>query len=150
MSDIIMDNWSINLCSKSKKQFDLAMEMAFETNCPGNKVEFYAITEDNRTMVLMWHDTHKEGDATWFIHKNGKSEKVKVKLRKLPYPMQVDVAIGFAWNWVMNKADQGKEPWSSDVWREKGYRIYTDYWGHALGCSYGVIAITGEHALIGK
>lgn len=145
-----MDNWSINLCSTSRKQFDLAIGMAFEANCPGKKVEYYAITEDNRTMVLMWGDKHKEGNAVWFVHERGTTEEVKVKIKKFPKPMEVDVASIYAWGWVMGEANQGKEPWSSDVWREKGFRVHTDYWGHALGCSYGVIAITGEHALIGK
>jgi hypothetical protein len=150
MSNIIMDNWSINLCSKSKEQFDLGMKMAFEANCPGGKVEYYAITEDNRTMILMWGDRHKEGNSIWSVCERDITNEIKVKIKRFPHPMQVDIAIGFVWQWVMSEANQGEESWSSDVWREKGYRLHTDYWGHTFGSPYGVIAITGEHALIGK
>jgi len=141
-----MDNWSINLCDGSRSHFEIAMKMAFESNCPGKKVKFYAVSDDNRHMVLIWGDSHKEGEIKLGDYK----EPIPAKLMRLPYEMGVDAAIDFAWHWLHSASDQGEEPWSDDVWRETGYRLHTNYWGHALGHQYGVIAITGEHQLIGK
>jgi hypothetical protein len=141
-----MDNWSINLCDSSREHFELAMKMAFESNCPGKKVKFYALSDDNRSMVLIWGDKHKEGPVQL-----GKYDKpIPAQIKALPYEMDVKAAIDFTWHWLNGAADQGKEIWSDDVWREVGYRLHTNYWGHALEHHYGVIAITGEHALIGK
>jgi hypothetical protein len=142
-----MDNWSINLCDGSRKHFELAMEMAFEANCPGNKVEFYATSEDNRHMVLIWGDSHKEGNI---LLGDRSDQNVKAQLKVLPYKMDLKAAIDFSWHWLYSASNQGKEIWSDDVKRKVGYRLHTDYWGHALGHHYGVIAITGEHQLIGK
>lgn len=141
-----MDNWSINLCDGSRRHFEIAMQMAFDSNCPGKKVKFYALSKDSRHIVLIWGDNHKLGDT-----KLGEYDKpIEATIQRLPYEMDCKAATDFAWHWLHNASNQGEEIWSDDVWRETGYRLHTNYWGHALGHHYGVIAVTGEHQLIGK
>lgn len=141
-----MDNWSVNFCDQKYDNFRTIMKMAFEENCPGKSVRFYILSDDNRHMVLVWGDCHKEGPVS--IGKY--NEPISAKIKLLPKKMEAEDAIEFAWHWLNTASDQGIEPWSDDVWRETGYRLHTNYWGKALDYTYGVIAITGEHALIGK
>jgi len=142
-----MDNWSINLCDYTVEHFILAFQMAFERNCPGNKVTFYALSNDDRHMVLIWGDNHKEG----LIDLRDADDKIiPANLRSLPYPMGLEAAKDFAWHWLQNESFQGENFTWDDAQYKTGYRLHTDYWGHALNHHYGVIAITGEHRLIGK
>lgn len=85
-------------------------------------------TDGTQTLVLLWHD---ERDAT-----------------KLPYPLTLDKAITFAADWL-TEADYGSEP-DHDGDNQRGWRAFTDGWGHVVGHHCGIIGIQPAWAMYGK
>lgn len=80
------------------------------------------------TLILLWHG---ERDAL-----------------ALPYPLELGDAIQFVAGWLRN-APFGKEP-DHDGSNGKGWRVFTEDWGHVAGHHCAILAVQPAWAMYGK
>jgi hypothetical protein len=80
------------------------------------------------TLILLWHD---EGQAT-----------------PLPAPMELEATVSFVKNWLAH-ATYGREP-DHDGSNGRGFRVFTEDWGHVYDHHYAVVGIQPAWAMYGK
>jgi len=79
------------------------------------------------TMVLLWGGD--EGTA-------------------LPYKMNMEQSAKFLYDWL-EQTDHGPEP-DQDGSNKKGWRLFTQAWGHVYSYRYAIIGIKPEWMMYGK
>jgi len=73
----------------------------------------------------------------------------QIKATALPFPLTVDAAVNFLWDWL-DSADFGQEP-DQDGSNEKGFVVTTgDCWGHVEGCYYSILGVYPDWQMYGK
>lgn len=80
------------------------------------------------TLILLWHQ-ERDGIA-------------------LPYPLDSKNVGDFVAGWLAN-ASYGGEP-DHDGSNHKGFRLFTDGWGHVAGYRYGIVGVQPAWAMHGK
>lgn len=80
------------------------------------------------TLVLLWHE------------ENGASE--------LPYPMTLEDVVPFVEGWL-KAANYGTQP-DHDGDNGKGWRVFTEGWGHVADHRYAIVGIQPVWAMYGK
>lgn len=80
------------------------------------------------TLVLLWHEDHGS--------------------RKLRSPLGAREAAEYAKRWL-DKVNYGPEP-DIDGSCEKGFRVFTEAWGHVAGRHYCIVAVQPAWAMYGK
>jgi len=149
-----MDNRTIDIISEGDDGLALALQLIWP-NAPGGKAthykmvnliektEYYAregkvvyhstsTTEDPKgtpTLILLWYDEH---DA-----------------RELPYALDLAGGVAFVRGWLAHKADYGPEP-DHDGHNKRGWRIFTENWGHVAGHVYAIVGVQPAWAMYGK
>jgi hypothetical protein len=89
------------------------------------------LVEDEKgipTLIFLWH---AEGNA-----------------QELLYPVYAKSAVELAKGWLKN-VNYGNEP-DHDGDNERGWRIFTEAWGHVAGRHYAIIGIQPAWAMYGK
>lgn len=71
-----------------------------------------------------------------------------VKATKLPFPMTLEQTADFASGWLEH-ASYGSEP-DHDGDNGRGWRLYTEDWGHVAGEYQAFMAVKPEWAMYGK
>lgn len=141
-----MDNFIIDIRAEGIETLRMAMEIAFAMNSPGKKVLSYAImppkekeehyfnsrTTELKALVLRWTD-------------DPSSSKIAVNL---PFKLDVAGATDFAARWLAEQ-DYGPEP-DHDGSNHKGWRMFTEDWGHVFHDRYAVCGIVPCWAWYGK
>lgn len=146
-----MDNRTIDIVSEGNKSLEMALNIIW-TNCPGGKATHYKIVklketisyygkptdshyskleedqEGEETLILLWHE--EKGAAV------------------LPYPLELEDAISFVKGWLKN-TNYHDEP-DHDGSNGKGWRIFTEQWGHVAGHSYAIVGVQPRWAMYGK
>ena len=117
-----MDNFHFDMTSKGEMQLKKAM-MLF----PYDKVIGYREDEE-KGLIFYWSDSPRT--------------------IKLPFPMNLDQAADFAAGWLEH-ASYGKEP-DHDGDNGKGWRLYTEDWGHVDGEYQAFMAVKPVWAMYGK
>jgi hypothetical protein len=120
-----MDNFKFDMTS----QGDLTLKAALKLfNPPGGKVTGYRVEKD-KGLIFYWADSSPH-------------------MTKLPFPMTLEQAADFAVGWL-DHADYGNRP-SFDGDSAKGWRLYTESWGHIGGDHYAFAAVQPVWAMYGK
>lgn len=146
-----MDNRAIDITTQGTESLALALQLIWD-NAPGGKATHYKVVrlrEQTRyygtpatshhtelveaadgtpTLILLWHE---ERGAT-----------------ALPFPLTRDDAPGFVAGWLKS-AEYGREP-DHDGSNERGFRVFTDGWGHVAGHHYGIAGVQPVWAMYGK
>ena len=127
------DNLHIDIRAETKANFEKALQIAFSFHT----VRAYDIDKE-KGLVLLW----------------------SIEPGSLKFPDSYNVT-EFAWKWLQEEWDEKLENrvacdpeapayGSSDVWDEKGFRVYNERWGHVGNYSYAVCAIQPAFIWIGK
>ncbi len=102
------DNFQIMVIRESKKQFELAMRLAFDRGTKDydsdETATGYSVSEEYG-LILYKYDSEK---AT-----------------PLPYPLKVEEAIEFVWGWLK----QAEYPPENGPSPHKGFKVYNEQWG---------------------
>lgn len=146
-----MDNRAIDITSEGEAALALALRLAWPNAAGGKvshvkavnlieKVTYYGaptdrhITESReaqegtKTLILLWHE--ERGSLP------------------LAYPLDIEEAIPFVIGWL-KRADRGPQP-DHDGDNGKGWRVFTDSWGHVAGHQYTIAAVQPIWAVYGK
>lgn len=91
-------------------------------------VEEIAMDDGTDSLILLWHDEHKSFP--------------------LPYPLDFKGALHFIEGWLAN-ADYGRQP-DHDGDDGRGFRLFTDGWGHVVGHHYAIVGVQPAWAMYGK
>lgn len=146
-----MDNRTVDIVSVGDESLELALKLIW-CSAPGGKASHFKIVnlkektrycnqptthhytelfsdpEGVPTLILMWH-ADKDAEA-------------------LPYPIDFAGSLQFVKGWL-NQANYGKQP-DHDGDNDKGWRVFTESWGHVAGYSYSFVAIQPVWAMYGK
>lgn len=146
-----MDNRTIDLVSEGDKDLEMALTIIWN-NCPGGKATHYKIMKLKRhtqyygepksshyseikedpegmpTLILLWHE-EKGAQA-------------------LPYSLELEEAIHFVKGWL-KRVEYDEEP-DHDGDNEKGWRVFTEKWGHVAGHHYAIVGIQPQWASYSK
>lgn len=149
-----MDNRFIDVVSEGDGALALALRLIWP-NVPGGKATHYkmmnliekteypirdgkvahhstTMVEDSRgvsTLILLWSD---ERDA-----------------KELPYPLDLEESIAFVRGWLVHSANYGREP-DHDGSNGRGWRVFTEDWGHVAGYHYAIAGVQPAWAMYGK
>ncbi len=119
-----MENRQITVKAAGKTSFDLAIRLAFEYH---SKAVGYSVEEN--TLFFYWWNYDK---AT-----------------QLPFEMEAEDAIKFAWAWFESTPVGTEEP-DHDGSNGKGFIIYNDNSGHLLNVWQAIIGIKPIWAMYHK
>ena len=128
-----MDNFQLDIRSRTKTHFDEALQMAFDA-APGRKATHYKITKKHG-FILYWSGDDIKG------------------LTAFPYEMSCKDAIPFIWGWLQKvNYDDYEKPYDDggDVENVKAFRIFNEDWGHVDNESYAFVAVKPAWAWLGK
>jgi hypothetical protein len=124
-----VDNRKIEVQSRGREAFDLAMKIIFDS-APGGKADAYRIDPD-RGLVLYWS---KQPEAI-----------------ALPCPMDWKAAADMAWTWLASRTDDQIHGWADhDGSNVRAWRVYNEDWGHVGSSHYAFVAIQACWGWIGK
>ena len=143
-----MDNFQIDITAEGKSSLLRAMEIAFAHNAPGKSAKSYRIMnlasvpyaeipkdlEGKKAFVFRW--TEKE------------PRKEHDDISDFPFNLDAEGAADFAFRWLQEQ-DFGPQP-DHDGHNNKGWRIYTGFWGHVMDERYAICAVIPWWACYGK
>jgi len=167
-----MDNFSIDLTAEKDESLAKALEIAFAHNAPGGKATHYkeirlkprvqyharaasphfpANTTVGQGLTTPLHVSHYEdlvqdvaGHLTLVLYWTAAKGS-----QKLPYSLTVTDAVPFVSGWLASNGDLGPEP-DHDGDNVRGWRVFTNYWGHVAGSSYSIVGVQAVWAMRGK
>jgi len=146
-----MDNRVIDVVSEGDEDLKLAFKLIWP-NAPGGKATHYKVVHLREKVRYHgdptdWHETTYEvcpdGTPTLILLWNAESDATS-----LPYPMDRKQATQFALGWLA-QADYGSEP-DHDGDNGRGWRVFTNQWGHVAGHSYSIVGLQPAWAMYGK
>ena len=163
-----MDNFEIDVVGEGDESLRKALEIAFTHNGPGSEANFYKVVRlkvetayyANEVMGILTENlAQAPGYHVHHIDKvteRGDGHLTLILLwaddghaNPLPFPMSVDDAFAFVKGWLAKAGDPGPRP-DIDGSLEKGWRIFTEAWGHVAGCGYSIAGIQSRYAMYGK
>lgn len=121
-----MDNRKIELLLEGKEDFVAAMRLAI------NNRETIGYRVHENEMTLFWSKTSPCDD-----------------FKELPYSMFTNDVINFVWGWLESVSPMSAKP-DHDGDNEKGFKIYTDGWGHGKFGWQSFVNVTPIWAMHGK
>ena len=164
-----MDNRSIDIKSEGDAALRKALEIIWD-NAPGGHATHYMITNVTH-QVRYWGDRLRgrepnleggeEGQPQMFVHhseedvagKDGDPTLILLWSHEgiavpLPYPLDLEGAYGLVTGWL-RQVEYGSEP-GHDGSNGRGWRLFTDGWGHVAGHHYGIVGVQPLWAMYGK
>jgi hypothetical protein len=123
------DNYKFEVTSEGREHFDIAMGLAFGKSYKTRKATHYKITAEHG-LILCWTDGM-----------NG--------AMPLPFPMDLQAATEFAWGWLRNGAEYGRQP-DHDGDNKPGFRVYNEDWGHVAHAWQAFVGIQPAWMMYGK
>lgn len=163
-----MDNFTIDITAEGNEALTKALEIAFAHNAPGGKATHYSVvklTPQTRYYAnkVMDHlpENLKDAPGLHIHHCSDYKQDDKGHLTlmllwseskgsvPLPYPMKIADAVPFVKGWLINAGDPGEEP-DIDGSLDRGWRVFTEAWGHVAGCSCAVVGVQARYAMYGK
>lgn len=160
-----MDNFLIDLVAESKPSLSSALLLAFNHNAPGGKATHYKrvkLKYETRYFKVASRELQPDLTLENVSHSSGTYERPQgvdslillwsagdKDAMPLPYPMMHADAVEFIDGWLRNGAEYGREP-DHDGDNGKGFRVFTEGWGHVAGNTYTICAIQPAYAMYGK
>jgi hypothetical protein len=141
------DNGQIVVVMEGREAFELAMRLAFlphkypkRSAATHYKIEKKpAFGGTNNLPTMLFETQHPRLIFYWIEDKTA---------LELPFPMDVDDAINFAWGWLQ-KQDYGEEP-DHDGSDGKGFAVYNEAWGHVGNSHAAICAVSPQWSWYGK
>ena len=147
-----MDNRSIDVISQWSEGIALALRLIWD-NAPGGKATHFRIArlsekaqyrgDPTSHHFTQWSVDEQYGTPTFILCWSADHDTLP-----LPYPMALDEATALITGWLSN-AEYGSEP-DHDGDNDKGWRMFTDCWGHVAGMHYAIIGVQPVWAMYGK
>ena len=144
-----MDNRTIDVVSEG--DISTAIKLIW-ANAAGGKASHYKIVNLKENIKYYGEPTthhfgniieDKEGDTTLILLWHDEKEA-----EKLPFPLDFEGAVSFIKGWL-EQVDYGKKP-DIDGDCGKGWRVFTEGWGHVAGHHYAIVAVQPIYAMYGK
>lgn len=142
-----MDNFRIDVTAEGRQTLIVAMQIAFRHNSAGGKTKAWAsvgipdpsertATDPPKieTLVFFWHDQPDDCSGG--------------QTAMLPAALDHEGAGDLAWRWL-EEIDRGERP-DLDGDAVRGFRVFTDAWGHVAGSHYAICGIQATWSLHGK
>lgn len=150
-----MDNFHIDVtCESTKANLRTCMDLVFTQHnvCIGYSLmksrdaQKYPIPEAAQSVVhpYMMAEKLSERPTALILHWSDYANTAT----KLPFTMNVEQTTDFVWTWL-NYAHYGEEP-DHDGSNEKGFRVFTESWGHVNDDHSTMCAIAPAWAMYGK
>lgn len=143
-----MDNRRVWVTSEGLDDLKAAVSIMWK-NAPGGKATHYRVVKvkavENKYGDSVWcdWDEAEDGVDTLVLYWEEDSGTTA-----LPFPLKLDGATQFIASWL-DSATYPAEP-DHDGSNDKGWMVFNDDWGHALGSSYGFLAVQPAWAMYGK
>lgn len=152
-----MDNQTIDVVSEGKQGILHALSIIWNAAAPGGKATHYKVCrllphtsyycDDENGKHKTHHFTnqieHGDGVETLILFWSDEHDA-----KPLPFPLNLEQAAGFIVDWL-GSVDFGTEP-DHDGSNHKGWRLFTEDWGHVAGNHYTIIAAQPAWAMYGK
>ena len=151
-----MDNRKIDVTSEGLSGIKSALEIMWPSVCGGKvkeytskkfitKIKYFCRDKDGG------HYTHhytelvedKDGIDTLILLWSKERESIQ-----LPFPLGLTQTVDFIVGWLDNLNYGGQPDHDGD--NGKGWRIFTESWGHVAGYSYTVVGVQPAWAMYGK
>lgn len=139
-----MDNFHIDITAESDATLTAAIGIAFGHNCPGSRCGHYKVAKLKRKVP---NDTQLYEDPTGFPALILLWNEEQGSTRH-PFAMDLTETVGFVKGWLRN-CDFGAEP-GHDGDNGRGFRLFTEGWGHVAGHTYAICAVAPAWAMYGK
>lgn len=149
-----MDNRVIDVVSEGEEGIKMAMRLIWPSALGGEATHYILGRFSARTRYY----GEKGGNPIHHVTSLEKSEKGSHTLIllwheeresiQLPFPLDLDGATQFVSQWLKS-ADYGREP-DHDGDNGKGWRIFTEDWGHVAGHHYAIVGVQPAWAMYGK
>lgn len=150
-----MDNRSINVCSVGQEDLTLALKIAWK-NVPGRTISHYKVINLTQKTSYYGEPTTRhieeyveddKGIHTLILYWSNPNKK---DVKELPYPLNLDQTITFVEGWLNQVTYPKCEEDGGDISTEKGWKLFTDDWGHVQGDWATFVGIQPKYALYGK
>lgn len=146
-----MDNRIIDIVSEGRTDLMLALQIAARVRATHVVMKRYTLKTtyyDYQNPEIRRHHTEMvedpKGVDTLILLSSAERDAVK-----LPVPLNVEDIADFVGLWLKNSADYGKQP-DHDGDNGKGFRVFTQDWGHVAGYHYAVVGVQPAWAMYGK
>lgn len=134
MINEIYDNPVINVNGSSKERLAVAMSLALKDKAVG-----WAIDTKPRRMVFFRADPNKDGPVS------------NPRFNPFPTPINTARMADTAWEWLESLPQDAWDEPGGDIWLKRGWRVYTDMWGHIEGYHWQAFLAVEPYSLwVGK
>lgn len=163
-----MDNQQIDVTSEGQDGIVHALEIIWDSAAPGGKATHYKIVKlAKRTRYYARQDaifpSNIDGLEGYHAHhfSDLQADESGVQTlilfwhdekgaQKLPFSLNCKQAAKFIADWLSSPdCDWGGQP-DHDGDNGRGFRIFTESWGHVAGHSYAIVAAQPAWAMYGK
>jgi hypothetical protein len=146
-----MDNRQLDITSEGKSPLEMALSIAWPGAMGGKATHYKEVSLATKTDYYgSPTSSHSESQV-----ESEKGKKTLILLWKaeqdalaLPYPLDLKEAVSFVAGWLRN-AEYGREP-DHDGDNGKGWRVFTEDWGHVAGHRCAIVAVQPAWAMYGK
>jgi hypothetical protein len=163
-----MDNFKIDVVAEGEASLKAAIEIAFAHNAPGGKATHYKVVRLKKRVRYYANPSTETlvdnlgGEVGFHVHHFTELEEADDGVltlilcwndedgaARLPFPLKAADAVPFVTGWLASEGDAGPVP-DHDGDNDKGWRVFTDHWGHVAGCHYAIAGIQAQWAMYGK
>ncbi len=152
-----MDNRRIDVTSVGEDALRMALSLVWP-GATGGKASHYKIVNLKQVTTYYGEPTHRHlveskevteagakdpGVPTLILLWNAERDALP-----LPYPLELDETIPFVAGWL-KRVPRGSQP-DHDGDNDKGFRVFTESWGHVAGHHYAIVGVQPEWAMYGK
>lgn len=132
MINEIYDNPVINVNGSSKERLTVAMSLALKDKAVGWAID----PAPKHRMVFFWADP---------------SPAMNPQFNPFPTPINTARMADYAWDWLDSLPKDAWDEPDGDIWLKRGWRVYTDMWGHIEGYHWqSFIAVEPYSLWVGK
>jgi hypothetical protein len=146
-----MDNRTVDIVSEGKKALQHAIGIIW-SNAPGGKATHYKIAKYEEKVDYYGTPTSRhivstkesiDGVLTLILFWHAEKDAIA-----LPYPLTEDEAVNFIDGWLTKVEYEGQPDHDGD--NGKGWRVFTEQWGHVAGNHYAIVGVQPVWAMYGK
>lgn len=150
-----MDNRKLDIVSEGESGIALAMQLIWPNAVGGKAVHYHIAKYTTKIKYYQNNDkitTHHFEDLVE-DEKNGTPTLImlwgnETGTEKLPFPLNLDGTIQFVKGWLKD-VEYGHQP-DHDGSNGRGWRLFTENWGHVAGFRCAIVAAQPVWAMYGK
>lgn len=147
-----MDNRTIDVVSRGHGDLKAALSIAWR-NTDSGSAEYFRVAEFVEDVSYLgapvnYHVTELREDPKGVSTLILSWGDVTPEKHLLPYPLDEGGALSFIEGWLRICKFPDESDIDGDC--EKGWRLFTECWGHVAGDHYAIVAVQPVWALLGK